>query len=145
MYNASRWRTVTGFCSALLLLMPLTGPVSGAADMEPIGADEYRISCQSCHGSEGKGDGPMVQFLTMQPTDLTRIAINNEGIFPLEKVFRIIDGRDRITAHGDREMPVWGARYLNEDSSRYGSLSGEQVVRLRILELVYYIHSMQQN
>jgi len=127
-----------------LLLVLLLGVTEVSSD-EMIGADEYRISCQSCHGSEGKGDGPMVQFLTMQPTDLTRIAINNEGIFPLEKVFRIIDGRDRITAHGDREMPVWGARYLNEDSSRYGSLSGEQVVRLRILELVYYIHSMQQN
>lgn len=144
MIDIHRWQMISRSGGMFLLLVLLLGVTEVSSD-EMIGADEYRISCQSCHGSEGKGDGPMVQFLTMQPTDLTRIAINNEGIFPLEKVFRIIDGRDRITAHGDREMPVWGARYLNEDSSRYGSLSGEQVVRLRILELVYYIHSMQQN
>lgn len=144
MIDINRWQMISRSGGMFLLLVLLLGVTEVSSD-EMIGADEYRISCQSCHGSEGKGDGPMVQFLTMQPTDLTRIAINNEGIFPLEKVFRIIDGRDRITAHGDREMPVWGARYLNEDSSRYGSLSGEQVVRLRILELVYYIHSMQQN
>lgn len=145
MNDISKWRTVNVSFAALLLLLPLLGAADSAVDNEPMGANEYRISCQSCHGSEGKGDGPMVQFLKMKPTDLTRIAISNEGIFPLDKVFRVIDGRHRVTGHGDREMPVWGARYLNEDSSRYGSLSGEQVVRLRILELVYYIHSIQQN
>jgi hypothetical protein len=41
------------------------------------------------------------------PPDLTQFARRNGGMFPSERVYRIIDGRD-VPSHGDREMPVWG-------------------------------------
>ena len=128
----------------VVLLMGLSDVV---AEEDLIGADEYRISCLSCHGVGGKGNGPMAEILKVQPSDLTVIAKNNEGVFPLDQVFRTVDGRHGVTGHGDRDMPIWGARYLRESAGKYGDFSGEgeDVVQLRILELVYYIQLLQQN
>ncbi len=128
----------------LLIFLLFFGVANVGAEEELIGSDEYRISCLSCHGAGGKGNGPMAKVLKVQPSDLTTIAKNNEGIFPLDKVFRTIDGRHGVTGHGERDMPIWGARYLREDAARYGDFGGEDVVRLRILELVYYIQLIQQ-
>jgi hypothetical protein len=36
---------------------------------------------------------------------------NNNGVFPLNAVYEVIDGRKSIKAHGTREMPIWGLRY----------------------------------
>ena len=113
---------------------------------ETIGSDEYRISCQNCHGEGGKGDGPMMELLTKKPSDLTTLAKNNEGEYPFVKIYQMIDGRVAVPGHGDREMPIWGARYAEEDYERYGTAFGaEDVVRGRILQLVYYIQSLQEN
>jgi len=50
-----------------------------------------------------------------------------------------------VPGHGTREMPIWGARYAEEDYERYGTAFGaEDVVRGRILQLVYFIQSLQQ-
>jgi mono/diheme cytochrome c family protein len=112
---------------------------------EVIGSDEYRISCQNCHGERGKGDGPMMELLTKQPSDLTVLAKNNGGEYPFVKVYQMIDGRVAVPGHGARAMPIWGARYAEEDYERYGTaFGGEDVVRGRILQLVYYVQSLQE-
>lgn len=143
-----------GFLGVVLLLGGSVINGSAVAEEETIGADEYRISCLSCHGVGGKGDGPMAQFLTIKPTDLTQLSNNNggqypdlkAGRFPFARVFQIIDGRTVVSGHGDRAMPVWGDRYVAEKSGKYGPYLGanEHVVRGRILELVYFIQSIQQ-
>ncbi len=46
------------------------------------GPDLFRAYCASCHGSEGRGDGPMAPILKTQPSDLTTISRRNHGIFP---------------------------------------------------------------
>lgn len=107
-------------------------------------ADEYRISCQVCHGPGGKGDGPMASALKTQPTDLTKLAQKNDYKFPFLKVFHTIDGRAVVPAHGTREMPVWGRRYVAEIGDKYGPYGGEAAVRARVLELVYYVQSLQE-
>ena len=66
----------------------------------------FRHHCVSCHGSEGRGDGPMVSELRKRPADLT--ALSADGSFDVEAVKKAIDGRFDIQAHGPREMPVWG-------------------------------------
>ena len=112
---------------------------------ETIGSGEYRISCLNGHGEGGKGDGPMMELLTKKPTDLTLLAKNNGGEYPFVKVYQTIDGRVSVPGHGTREMPIWGARYTEEDYERYGTAFGaEDVVRGRILQLVYYIQSLQE-
>jgi len=127
---------------------------SAMAEEETIGSDEYRTSCLSCHGAGGRGDGPMAKFLTPKPADLTSLAKNNggqypdikAGAFPFQHVYQVIDGRSMVAPHGDRAMPVWGNRYLMEQPNSLSNYPGEyeKVVRGRILELVYYIQSIQK-
>ena len=138
---------------AVVLTLFLASSAAYAED-DTIGSDEYRISCMSCHGVGGHGDGPLAQYLTVKPTDLTSLAKNNGGQYPKLKaghypflqVYQVIDGRAAVGAHGERAMPVWGNRYLTEQPGGISSYGGdyEKVVRGRILELVYYIQSIQQ-
>jgi len=86
----------------------------------------------------------MAEFLIKEPSDLTVMSKNNEGEYPFFRVYQTIDGRILIPGHGDRDMPIWGMRYLEEDAMRYGNFGGEDVVRARILQLVYYIQMLQQ-
>jgi mono/diheme cytochrome c family protein len=72
------------------------------------GADLYRAYCASCHGKDGRGDGPVAATLKATVPDLTMIAKNNGGKFPTARVRRIIEGQGMIASHGSREMPVWG-------------------------------------
>ena len=112
---------------------------------ETIGSDEYRIACLNCHGAEGKGDGLMAELLNKNPSDLTVLAKTNGGEYPFLRVYHMIDGRITVTGHGEREMPIWGARYSEEDYERYGTAFGsEDVVRGRILQIVYYIQTLQE-
>ncbi|MDX2155011.1 MAG: cytochrome C [Hyphomicrobiaceae bacterium] len=117
---------------------------SGAAQDRLLVADEYKISCQVCHGPRGRGDGPMAPNLTRKPSDLTTLEQKNDYKFPFLKVFQTIDGRAEIPAHGTREMPVWGRRYIEEVGEKYGPYGGEAAVRARVLELVYYVQSLQE-
>lgn len=128
-----------------LLTIALQSDVANSEE-RIIGADEYRISCQVCHGVEGRGDGPMAKVLKVKPSDLTQISKKNGGTFPLLQIMHIVDGRPLISAHGDgRTMPIWGARYKAEQGGKYGPYGGEMAVRARVLELVFYIQSIQQN
>ena len=108
------------------------------------GFDEYRISCASCHGLDGKGNGQMVSLLNVKPTDLTTLAKQNDGLFPAIAVYKVIDGRESFYAHGDRAMPVWGIRYLLDQAVKYGDYVSEQAVQERIDKLVEYIQSIQK-
>ena len=84
-------------------------------------------------------------FKVVDPGDLTKLAANNDGVFPSERVFSVIDGRGDIEAHGDRKMPVWGDRYMDVTMSRYGpDERNEFRVRNRILELSNYLQSIQE-
>lgn len=114
-----------------------------------LGAFEYKSSCATCHGVTGKGDGPMADRLKERPTDLTRLARDNGGVFPTQHIYEVIDGRKEVGAHGTREMPVWGAHYLDETSFQYrytetmGPVAYETLVRARIMALVDYLNRLQ--
>lgn len=113
-----------------------------AAAEDPVGKDEYMNSCATCHGESGRGDGQIAGLMTVKVPDLTRIAERNDGVFPVQDMFMIVDGRTGIRGHG-YPMPVWGARYRAEAGDRYGPYGAEEVVRGRILSLVYYLQGIQ--
>jgi hypothetical protein len=66
------------------------------------------------------------------------VALANGGVFPAERVGRIVDGRD-VESHGDRDMPVWGDAF-----KATGGGHSEQTVRSRIKAIVDYLVSVQE-
>jgi len=140
-----------------LMIAGLTGGFAAAAQAEDfdIGRSEFQSSCASCHGTDGKGKGPVSEQLKVPPPDLTMLAKNNNGIFPTNAIYETIDGLKTIPAHGTREMPIWGYRfnpiidlphivdpsYDVLDPSRE---SREVIVRTRILAVVDYLSRIQQ-
>ena len=102
------------------------------------GAAMFRTYCASCHGADGRGAGPMTTQLRRQPPSLTSFAVRNGGVFPSERVRRIIDGRD-IAAHGSFEMPVWGDAFKR---TREGL--SEATAAARIDAIVRYLDSIQE-
>ena len=59
-----------------------------------VGKMEYQSSCAACHGIDAKGNGPVSKELKTPPTDLTVLTKNNNGVFPYEMVYQVIDGRN---------------------------------------------------
>lgn len=101
-----------------------------------VGIEEYRSSCAACHGIDAKGNGPVSKDLKTQPTDLTVLAKNNNGVFPYDKVYAVIDGRNStVVSHGTREMPVWGYRFGPPQAFRYKN---------RIFAVIDYLKSIQE-
>jgi mono/diheme cytochrome c family protein len=101
------------------------------------GKEMYRAYCAACHGAFGKGDGPASAALKSRPLDLTGLAKQNAGKFPELRVFGAINGDLRVTAHGSRDMPTWGAVFRQMDGT---DVAG---VKLRIRNLTKYIESIQ--
>jgi mono/diheme cytochrome c family protein len=103
----------------------------------PDGATLFRTHCATCHGTSGRGDGPTAAAMRKAPTDLTGFARENGGVFPEQRLRRIIDGRD-VASHGTREMPVWGI------ALRLSPEGGNASVEARITALVRYLQSIQE-
>jgi mono/diheme cytochrome c family protein len=109
-------------------------------EVSAAGKNVFAQHCVVCHGREAKGDGVAASLLTVKPADLTQIAKRAGGTFPFWKVYGIIDGREDVKGHGTRDMPIWGAEFRAQTG---GSPTAESQTRGRILELVYYIQSIQ--
>lgn len=102
------------------------------------GEQLYMRFCASCHGTSGQGDGVVASSLTVMVPDLTRIARRQGGVFPEERVRRIIDGRETRPPHGDRVMPVWG----HEFSGHAGVAGGEADAMVQ--RLTDYLRGLQK-
>lgn len=99
----------------------------------------YRVYCLNCHGETGRGNGVSAPLLKIEPTDLTRLARGNDGEFPLDRVYRVIDGREEIRGHGSRRMPIWGLSFQDLDND----VNQENDVREKILNVIDYLQSIQ--
>ena len=121
---------------ALSVLLALFASVAAAASP---GASLYAVYCENCHGDDGKGKGPTAEFLSVQPADLTVLALKNGGVFPEERVYHAIDGRDRLRGHGRSSMPIWGLGFQTTGSDA----DQEQEVARRIRQLVEHLRSLQ--
>jgi mono/diheme cytochrome c family protein len=98
----------------------------------------FKTYCASCHGTDGRGGGPVAKSLKGPIPDLTLISARNGGTFPAARLTKMITGDDVMPgAHGSREMPVWGPVF-----SRVGS--DRDLGRMRIDNLVQYIQQIQK-
>ena len=112
------------------------------------GKREYQNSCVLCHGADGKGNGSVVELLKKKPSDLTTLSKRNGGVFPFDRVYAMIDGREMVLGHGDREMPAWGNRYSSDTTNAaeyYVDVpyDMEMYARSRILALIDYLNRLQ--
>jgi mono/diheme cytochrome c family protein len=99
----------------------------------------FKQHCASCHGVTGAGNGPAAGAMRHHPPDITGLALANGGMFPSERVRRIIDGRE-VEAHGNRDMPVWGDAFKAIPGGR-----SEEAVSVRIRAILKYLMSMQRH
>jgi len=161
--RARAFRAVARSAGAVLALLALAlqGPTAQAEEttrvklrLRPVastkGIDLYRGFCLQCHGTEGKGDGPLAKSLRIPPPDLTRIAERNGGKFSRISVGLYIMGdRPGSTTWLDKDwnptvfrkgvaddMPFW--KY------HFGSLYPDDYVsRLRFESLAKHVESIQ--
>lgn len=118
------------------------------ADRVDVGRREFLYKCAACHGESAKGDGAVAGALRIAPPDLTKLSQRNDGVFPYDRVYHVIDGRESVKAHGTRDMPVWGNVLTLEGSGANRSVSDVPVdmeveVRARILLLMDYLNRIQ--
>lgn len=106
-----------------------------------VGKEQYMKYCATCHGPTGTGtDGAASRLFTKPPTNLTTLAKENGGKFPMMEVIGIVKGDQPIAAHGTREMPVWGqilGRPLKE------GMYGQDSADAEILNIGKYLESIQ--
>lgn len=109
------------------LALSMTPMVSSAQSTYDMGKMIYLDNCATCHGMAGKGDGPLRSFLTKTPSDLTMITKRNQGTFPQQRLWEVIDGRGmgESGVHGSREMPVWGQEFKTQAVRESGRFSTE--------------------
>jgi mono/diheme cytochrome c family protein len=76
------------------------------------GRDLFEFYCATCHGRDGKGNGPAAGALRVPPPDLTTIASRNGGVFSHACVEGLVTGRrDRPPAQA-RETCRPGAPFF---------------------------------
>lgn len=115
-----------------------------AFEREPLGnfsgEEIFMKYCAACHGSTGRGTGPVARSLKIAVPDLTAIS-RHYGGFPAMLVREVIDGRaEGRDAHGTRKMPVWGYEFWLEEG---GDDAAKREMTKAIDKLVDYIRSIQ--
>ena len=123
-------------CSLLLLAQETTTKikeVQASRASAASGKEMFNAYCASCHGLDGKGNGPAAPALKAQPADLTLFAQKNGGKFPTMSVMLSIEDVTQ-NVHGSKEMPVWGP-ILSSVSYSPG------LAKQRIRNLTRYIES----
>lgn len=122
-------------------------PVLAQDDPDPnagvSGEHDFNMYCANCHGEDGKGDGPKAFGLSVKPPDLTTLT-QRYGAFRADRIARVIDGREVLPGHQDREMPVWGTLFKLEAGEDLGQAQGDdQSVARRIRTIIDYVATFQ--
>lgn len=95
--------------------------------------DKY---CVSCHGAHGDGIG--ASNLETKPADLTTIVSRRRlKKFPVAEIARYIDGRQFAKSHGEREMPIWGKVFSEQENMTLKEIKG------KLGDLIGYLASIQ--
>lgn len=99
------------------------------------GKQMYKDYCAACHGIDGKGNGPAVEFLKSPPPDLTTMAKRNNGKFPADKFATVLRFGPSTHPHGTIDMPIWGPLFSSQNKA---------LAELRIHNLNLFVESIQE-
>jgi mono/diheme cytochrome c family protein len=136
MMKKNRGMETATFRSLIIASAAIGFGTCASAQDNDTGKMEYQSSCAACHGIDARGSGPVGKELKTPPADLTILAKHNNGVFPSDQVFQIIDGRNStIGSHGTREMPIWGYRFGPPQAFR---------LKNRMLAVIDYLKRIQE-
>jgi mono/diheme cytochrome c family protein len=122
-------------------VLAASGAQAAAADKRDAAAAArgkvtYVRYCVSCHGAEGRGDGPLARDLAVPVPDLTTAF--KSDTFPLERVKQVITFGEQRRGHGSADMPAWG------DAFKKTAGIAAPTVDAAIHNLAHYIWSLQR-
>ena len=123
---------------AVSTLLPGVGLAADGAG----GAALFTRYCATCHGLQGRGDGPTATIISIPPTDLTRLTAENGGVFPTRRVIFRIDGRDALIAHGS-PMPIYGAFFEGHAVETLMTDQGVVEASPPVIAIATYLKSVQ--
>ena len=103
-----------------------------------MGKTTYLEYCASCHGPDARGTGPAASALKTPPADLTGLAKSHGGKFPDEYVGGILQFGKPVSAHGSREMPVWGGIFSRRENG------DKAATQRRLRNLLEYLATLQE-
>lgn len=126
---------------APLLLIPVL--MACVPEETPSGTQDFAAFCSGCHGTGGKGDGPLASELSTRPADLTGLAQRNGGAFPKLRVMAKIWGYTG-SAKGAELMPNFGP-LLDSALVLYDSGDGRETpTPLRLVQLAEHLERLQE-
>ena len=123
----------------VLLIFLFFAPRGAAAE----GRVAYMDHCATCHGVDGEGDGPMAAVLSVPPPDLTVLAAQNDGVFPIDSVLRHMDGREEVLSHGD-PMPLFGLLLDGPSRALVGADGSEVVTTEALAGIATWLREIQK-
>ena len=123
------------FVLALSLSSPLPSVGAQGKDKNEHGRKLFAQYCASCHGVDGKGNGPAAASLKNKLMDLTLLE-KRDGKFNAVHIQNIIEGEKEMLGHGNKDMPVWGTYFRNKRGSTYSFMNVNALTR--------YLKSIQQ-
>ncbi len=132
---------IVGFLAAALVAGSVPGSAT-AGDAER-GRVAFLDHCATCHGTDARGGGPLASVLVVQPPDLTLLAANEGGVFPLGRVLRRVDGEDEVLAHGG-PMPVFGLLLEGPSVAILAPDGSEIVTSEELADIVTWVQEAQR-
>jgi mono/diheme cytochrome c family protein len=133
------WKGLSMMTAAMVIAITVRGTAQERKPAVAVdtGRGLFLLYCASCHGPEGRGNGPAADEFWHRPSDLTQFAKRNGGVFNDALIYRVVDGR-AVKSHGTMEMPVWGDAFKR----RLGL--DDDAVKERIEAIVRYVGSIQE-
>lgn len=124
-----------------LLLVPLF-LMGTTIEKTGVGNTLYLQHCVSCHGVDGKGDGPVAARLSTPPADLTKIAARRDGVWPAFEIMTILSGYSRNILPRE-DMPVI-IDLLDNEMSEFDIGNGEAILMpTKLIAIASYLESLQ--
>jgi hypothetical protein len=103
------------------------------------GKQMFKDYCTTCHGMDGKGDGPAAELLEVRTPDLTTIAKRHHTRSTALFISEFLRNRTCQT-NGRINLPVWGRYFREHDPDQIH----HTFTSMRIYNLSNYVDFIQQ-
>lgn len=124
-----------------LALLPLL-LIGTTVEAQSAGEALFVENCVACHGTAGRGDGPLAAGLATKPANLTEIAARRNGVWPMLEIMSVIDGYSRNTLPRE-DMPVF-ENLLDNEMIEFDTGNGANtLVPAKLIAIVEFLLSLQ--